>query len=254
MTVEPNLEKFFVELKKADFNPSTLQEDEETLQLLLWYFDAGRTQNVMEEFFDTAKTPRKDAEQILTNLAKLYPLSTSLVMDIMRQAQKPTYDDGRELFRDAEFLEGFDMAKKMRDEIISVFAGIEGNVIRLTKETQEYLQEINNLHADMENLERQAENFRSRREERDELQRRVNQLQNDINEGELTRQIENLKDTERQLERTKNSLIDEKNKKQNKIDELKKEIGELENKKSTSIEEIGMIRELFRKFPVDAED
>ena len=81
MAVEPNLEKFFVELKKADFNPSTLQEDEETLQLLLWYFNAGRTQIVMEEFFDASKTPRKDAEQILTNLAKLYPLSTSLVMN-----------------------------------------------------------------------------------------------------------------------------------------------------------------------------
>ena len=254
MAVEPNLEKFFVELKKADFNPSTLQEDEETLQLLLWYFNAGRTQIVMEEFFDASKTPRKDAEQILTNLAKLYPLSTSLVMDIMRQARKPAYEDGHELFRDAEFLEGFDMAKKMRDEIVAVFSEIEGNVVRLTRETQDYVQEINNLHANIENLEREAENFRSRRNERDELQRRVSQLQTDINEGELSRQIENLQDTVRQLENEKNRLLDEKNKKQNKIDELKREIGELENKKSTSAEEIGMIRELFKKFPVDAED
>lgn len=253
MDFEPGKESFLARLKASDFNPSNLLEDVTALAEILWYLDERRTQEIVIEILTPEKTSRADAEQIITNLAKLYPLSRALVGKIMSSLRKPKYEDGVELYRDAEFLEGYDVAKTMRDEIVKTFSEVESKVIRITKEVQNYKNDLARLNKDKSELERNLAQLREVAAERDRVQAEVAQLRIDTDEQTLRKQIEELNNERNQLEATKaeHKLRVEQSEKS--IRDVKAELRDLE-KTSNRDEEINLIRELFKKFPNDAED
>lgn len=253
MDFEPSKESFLARLKESDFSPSTLIEDVQTLQEILWYLDEERTGEIVKEILAPEKTPRLDAEQIITNLAKLYPLSRAIIMKIMSPLRKPKYPDGKTLYRDAEFLDGFDVAKIMRDEIVATFNEVENRILHLTRDVQDYKRKLENLKADRAALERQAAALRNIAEERDAVQAQVDQLRIDTDEKKLKKQIDDLNAEKNQLE---NKLAGHRLKIENReksIRDLKAELKDLE-KNSNSNDEVRLIKELFKKFPNDAED
>ena len=253
MDIEPNKESFLARLKESNFSPSTLIADAQALQEILWYLDEERTREIVTEVLTPEKTTRLEAEQIITNLAKLYPLSKALVMEIMSARLKPKYPDGKTLYSDAEFLEGFDVAKNMRDEIVATFNEVENKIYRLTKEVTDYKRKLENLKADRAALEKQSKALRNIAEERDKVQAQIDQLRIDTDANKLKQQIDDLNVEKNQLE---SKLAEHKlkmdNRKKN-IRDLKAELKNLEQH-SDAKEEVRLIKELFKKFPQDAED
>lgn len=253
MDFEPSKESFLARLKTTDFNPSNLLTDAQALQEILWYLDEKRTGEIVPEILTPEKTSRTEAEQIITNLAKLYPLSRALVGKILSSLRKPAYPDGKELYRDAEFLDGFDVAKIMRDEIVKTFSDVENRVVHLTKEVQDYRNKLARLRQDKSALERQASALRDVAAERDKVQAEVNQLKIDTDENRLRQQINELNIEKNQLEAIKAYHQSQVEKSQKSIRTLKEELETLESQSNYS-EEIKQIKSLFRKFPKDAED
>lgn len=253
MDFEASKESFLARLKTAEFNPSNLLTDAQALQEILWYLDEKRTGEIVPEILTPEKTSRAEAEQIITNLAKLFPLSKVLIGKILSSLRKPVYPDGKELYKDAEFLDGFDVAKTMRDEIVKTFADVENRVFNLTKEVQDYRNSLARLKQDKSALEKQAATLRTVAAERDKVQAEVDRLKIDTDENSLRQQINELNIEKNQLEAIKadhNSQIEQR---QKNIRDLKEELETLESQSNYS-EEIKQIKSLFKKFPKDAED
>ena len=253
MDFEPSKESFFERLKSSDFAPSNLLEDVQALQEILWYLDERRAREIATEILTPEKTNRAEAKQIITNLAKLYPLSGALVKKIMSFLRKPNYPDGKELFRDTEFLDGFDVAKVMRDEIVATFNDVENRIFHLTKEVQDYKRKLENLTADKVTLERQAATLRTVAAERDNLQAQVDKLRLDTDENRLKQQMDELNAERNRLEAMRAEHLAQINQCEKSIRDVKTELQDLE-KRSNNTEEVRLIKELFKIFPPDAED
>lgn len=248
MAVEPNKENFLAQMKDADFDISQLDAD--AMQEIFWYLN--RPAEVLGDVFDKNKTSRREAEQIITNLAKIYPLSREIVLAIMSNSRSPQYSDGKKIYRDAAFLEGFDVAEKVKQEILSTLKDIEDRVVLLTKDTRDYRQSLENLKSDRQRLERAAADLDKLRNERNRLEREVEKLREDTDEKKLQSKIDELNVEIQRLEgkkRRHNADVEEKSRR---INELEAELQALE-KNIDNEEEIRLIRELLRKFPADAE-
>ena len=248
MAVEPNKENFLAQMKDADFDISQLDVD--AMQEIFWYLN--RPAEVLGDVFDKNKTSSREAEQIITNLAKIYPLSREIVLAIMSNSRSPQYSDGKKIYRDAAFLEGFDVAEKVKQEILSTLKDIEDRVVLLTKDTRDYRQSLENLKSDRQRLERAAADLDKLRNERNRLEREVEKLREDTDEKKLQSKIDELNVEIQRLEgkkRRHNADVEEKSRR---INELEAELQALE-KNIDNEEEIRLIRELLRKFPADAE-
>ena len=253
MAFEPNKENFMARLTAADFEVDDLLDDAEALQEVLWYLDIRRTREIVDTLFDPKVTSRPQAAQMIKNLAKLYPLSKSLIMNIMADVREGSRENGRRLYRDAAFLDGFDAAEETRRAILSTFREINGRIIRLTKEVNDYQRSLEQLKGERDRLNNAAGDLEDLRRERDELQAQVDKLRADTDEKKLREENENLRVILEQLEGEKRRRQTEKQEKQRRIDEVKAELAELANR-TDSAEETQMIKDLLKKFPSDAED
>lgn len=253
MAFEPNKKNFMARLTSADFNVEDLLKDVDALQEVLWYLDGRRAREIVDTVFDVKATTRSRAAQLIKNLAKLYPLSKPLVMSLMADVREVSRDDGRRLYRDASFLEGFDAAEETRRAIIATFREIGGRVIRLTKEVSDYQQALEKLSGERESLNQVAGNLEELRRERDDLQAQVDKLREDTDEKILREQNENLRVTLEQLEGEKRRRQAETQEKERRLAEVKAELKDLAEHTDSS-EETRMIKDLLKKFPSDAED
>ena len=245
MAFEPNKKIFLERLKSINFDISTVAKDTDALQEIFWYFDGNRDWEIVEDILNPVLTTPEDAKQIITNLAKIYPLSRTVIMKIMIDSRAPKYSD-------EYFLIGFDVAKKVRAEILSVFKEVEEQLFRLTKATNDYRRSLIKLNAEYEKLEIQAQELQELRAERDYLQQQVDQLREDTKQETLKNKIEELQVEKNQLESEKHRQQSEIEQRQKNILKLKAELTDLAKKLNPS-EELQMIRELLKKFPVDAE-
>ena len=253
MAFEPNKENFMARLTATDFEVEDLLEDGDALQEVLWYLDGRRTREIIDTVFDAKATTRSRAAQLIKNLAKLYPLSKPLIMGIMADVREVSRDDGRRLYRDASFLEGFDAAEETRRAILATFKEIGGRVIRLTREVSDYQRSLEQLKGERERLNQAAGKLEDLRRERDELQVQVDKLREDTDEKNLRAQNENLRVALEQLEGEKRRRQAENQEKERRIAEIKAELNDL-TKRTDSSEEMRMIKDLLKKFPSDAED
>lgn len=253
MNFEPDKKHFFAVLKAADFNPSNLLKNPQSLQEILWYFDEDRIKEIAKEILSPEKNSRDDAEQIITNLAKLYPLSKFLVMEIMSSLRKPNYSDGKPLYCDAEFLDGFDVGKTMHAEITATFNEVESRIIRLTKEVKEYKNSLESLKANKNELQRQSAALREVANERDNLRAQIEQLRIDADENRLKQQMDELKAEKNQLEAAISGHKLRVSQYEKNIRDIKAELKDWEQRPQYAAE-VRALKELFKKFPNDAED
>ena len=245
MAFEPNKKKFLAQLKLKDFDIANFVEKTDELQEIFWYLDARRAPEIVDDILNPALTKPEEIRQIVTNLAKLYPLSRAAVMEILHKARVPSY-------LDEDFLAGFDAAQELRKEIAAVFKAVESHIIRLTSKTNLYQNELNNLRADNERLQKTVQGMQSLREERDRVKAEVDRLREDTDRQTLQKRIDELEAEKNQLESEKHRQASEIDRRQKNIQEIKAELAELEKRLDPS-EELSMLRELFRKFPADAE-
>ena len=152
MAFEPNKENFMARLKAADFEVSDLLEDADALQEVLWYLDSRRAREIVDTLFDPKETSRAQAEQLIRNFAKLYPLSKSLIMNIMADVREGARDGNRRIYRDAAFLEGFDAMETTRRVILDTFREISKRVNRPTREVINYQQALDRLNGERDKL------------------------------------------------------------------------------------------------------
>ena len=251
MAFEPNKENFMARLTATDFNVEDLLEDVDALQEVLWYLDSRRTREIVEAVFDAKTTTH--SPQLIKNLAKLYPLSKPLIMSLMADVREIQRDDGKRLYRDASFLEGFDAAEETRRAILATFKEIGGRVIRLTKEVNKYQQTLEDLEGERARLNQVAGELEDLRRTRDELQAQVDKLREDTDEKKLREQNENLRVILEQLEGEKRRRQTEQQEKERRIAVIKNELKVLAEHTDSS-EETRMIKDLLKKFPSDAED
>ena len=254
MAFEPNKENFMARLKAADFEVSDLLEDADALQEVLWYLDSRRAREIVDTLFNPKATSRAQAEQLIRNFAKLYPLSKSLILGIMADVREGARDGNKRIYRDAAFLEGFDAAEEARRAILATFREIGGRVIRLTREVSDYQRALEQLKGERDKLNSVAGELEDLRRERDELQAQVDKLREDTDEKKLREQSENLRVALEQLEGEKRRRQAENQEKERRINELKAELDDWANHADSSAEETQMIKDLLKKFPSDAED
>ena len=245
MAFEPNKENFLARLEDANFDIAKFLDNGDELQEIFWYLDARRANEITGDILKICTQNRKASEQILTNLAKLYPLSRAIVLNLFAQAHALNYPD-------AYFLAGFDTAKRVHAEITAIFKEVGQRILRLTREAQEYQRTLENLHADYDRLEKSAQELQNLRDERDRLQCEVNQLREDTDRKKLQARIEELETEKNQLEGERHRQQAEFEKREKYLNDVRAELSELE-KRLDSSEELQMLRELFKKFPVDAE-
>lgn len=251
MAREPKKESFFAQLKAADFDGSSLLKDTDDLQEILWFLEEKRTKEILADLLNPQKTSRDDAEQIIKNLAKIYPLSKTLVMSLMANRSEPRYPNGEKIYRDASFLEGFDTAEAMKNSILATFGEINNRIIFLSSEVRDYTASLNKLTADYDRLKNAATNSSQLRQERDELQAKIDQLRADADEKKVREQIDELKLEIQKYNSDKTRREAEIKEQRKRLDEVKAELRDL-GKNSDSAEETRLIKDLLKKFPLDA--
>lgn len=252
--MEPNKENFMARLTSKNFSVEELLDDVDSLKEVLWYLDGGRTREIVETLFDAEVTSREESAQLIKNLAKLYPLSKSLIMSIMADSRElPHAVNDRPLYRDYLFLNGFDAAEETRLAIIATFNEINSNLFLLTREVKKYRKSLEELEGERDRLNETTETLETLRHERDELQAQIDRLRADNDEQKFREENENLHGTLIRLEGEKKRRQAELAEKRCCIKLLTAELAASADK-DKSAEETQLLKELMKKFPSDAED
>lgn len=246
VNMEPNKENFMVRMTAEEFKVEDLLEDFDALKEVLWYLDGRRTREIVDTLFDAATTSRKQAAQMIKNLAKLYPLSKPLIMSIMADNRELPREGDRIIYRDASFLDGFDAAESTRRMIIATLSKIDERIRQITVDVKIYRQSLNNLEGERDRLNQSAEALEDLRNERDKLQAEVDKLREEADEEKLRVTLERLESEKRRRQ-------DEIQEQRRRLDKVEAELKALENQIDSS-EEAQLIKELLKKFPSDAED
>lgn len=253
MPFEPNKENFMARLKDSNFAVADLLEEPDVLREVLWYLDSARTKEIVDTLLDAQQTSGTEATHFIKNIAKLYPLSKSLVMSIMSDFRRIILEDGTSVYRDITFLGGLDEAYETKKAICDTFNEITARGLRLTTIVANYLDDLDNLYVERDNLDNLVEKLKSSRDKRDKLQEKINKMRADNDEEKLRQEIEQL-EAELNLRQSEKARLDgEIAAKQCRIDAIRQEISELEQT-NASDEELRKIQDLFKQFPKDAED
>lgn len=246
-------ENFMALLKDSNFKVAYLFEEPDVLREVLWYLDSARTTEIVDTLLDAQQTSGTEAAQFIKNVAKLYPLSKSLVMSIMSDFRGIRRKDGTIVYRDLAFLGGLDEANETKNAIRDTFNEITARGSRLTTIVNNYLNELNNLYAERDDLDDLVANLQSVRNKRDVLQEKIDKMRADNDEEKLRQEIEQFEAELNMRQSEKARLEGELAEKKRRIDAIKQEISELEQT-NASDEELRKIQDLFKQFPKDAED
>lgn len=237
---EPKIEHFFAVLKHRDFSVGSLASQIDDLAEFLHYVDPVRADSVVEAI---EKQSEDDRMQLIKSLACSYPLSQHIVARILKRIKGS----------DADFISEFDIQEIVLKSLRSNFDVFSAGMRRLTQQTNEYNDGIKELESKLEEYKTSADALKDLRKQRDKLQADVTRMEQEANADSLNKAIEDLEREKDQLE----DKIREKNDKKKQLDSsianLKKELSASKEKMETD-EERKMLRELFKKFPIDAED
>lgn len=219
-------------------NPENLEE----LQELLYYFDPDRAETISKEL---ASFPEKDASKIVRNIASSYPLSQALLWRILRDVR----------FSDSAAVYGYDFSENVRRAIKELLNTTKEQTFggKTTNYFREYEKDIDSLEKEAAELKKQDADFRELREKRSCLQKEVETMKHEFDRNEQTHIIENLERELQSIERDKHDLEEQQHKLHDSLDQAKKELKKME-KRLDPKEEVGILRELLRKFPPDVEE
>ena len=244
---EPKIDHFLSLLADKNFGPIALNENPDNIAEVLWYIDPERAGSVLNKLIESPEKNEVKTEerrkQIITNLTKLYPLTQSLVLDILRNVN----------YSDDAFLVGFDLQQKVKQQIKSIMDNVKDKRLKLTGDVSRYTKEIEELNAEKEDLLQSADEHREAKERLENLRSEVQRLRHETDEEELTRRINELEGEKNRLEEELVRQKDEQNKRSAEIEHLARELEAMQDRLDPG-EETRLLRDLLRKFPHDAEE
>ena len=243
MTRDPNIESFFAILEDEEFEPAKLIDDEggaDNLQEILWYMNESRVDQICDELNqkDDARRTR-----VIQNVARLYPMSRALLYKILSRIRGSDY----------YVMRGVDLNGQLLNLIKQLLDDIASQTGKTTKRFQDYRRDVENRKNEVETLRAASEQFKELKDERDRLDREIEQLRREADSGSLTRDIEALKDEELELRNRLRQNQADYDKRHATVNELKLELQSMQSRLDSG-EELRLLRDLLEKFPPDAED
>ena len=245
MANEPKLENFFANLADKTFNPADLGRGDDTarerLVEVLWYLDDSRTAEVTKKL--TEKRDVSETRVIMTNLTRLYPLSRSLVLQILRDIPQSDHD----------FVAGLDAGQNVYRTIKKLLNEAEEASGITTKDFRVYKEDVERLENQAKQMEEKAVAFSEQLEKKRKLEERISKLERETDEARIQEDIAKLEDKERTLQQRQKQQKERREKMQKTIKEWEREL-EADKDKLKENEALPLLRELLAKFPADAED
>lgn len=234
---EPQISSFFSILKDPKFTVRILN-NEDALREMLYYLDPERSQNVLSALMGRTNEDRK---QIITNLAKLYPLSRFLIKVIVDN------------FKDSDdfVCDGFELERGVINSLTRALNTMKKKVHNNTF--------FNSCKEKLSKLNDQVKDLQPQIDEAMELARREQELKEQLETDKKSREIAALKESIKSLEDQINSLENDLKNNQQKREENEMRVArlckDLENQhESWSLEQQELWHQLLSKFPADGEE
>lgn len=246
---EPKIDHFLSMLADKNFQPVALKDNLDNMAEVLWYIDPERAKGgeVVNKLIESPESNEVKTEerrkQIITNLAKLYPLSQNLVLNILRNVD----------YSDDAFLVGFDLQQKVKQQIKSIMDKVKDRRGKLTGDVSRYTKEMEQLNAEKEELLQSADEHREARERLENLRSEVERLQQETDVQEMKRRTSEYESEKNRLEAELARQKDEQNKRSAEIEHLARELEAIQDRLDPG-DETRMLRDLLRHFPKDTED
>lgn len=238
MSSEPKLETFISRIKKDNLQLEKLYNNPDNLKELLWFFDEERGNEVAQKIYEEVDVH----DDIVKNLARLYPLSKHVLNALYQQDVKEA---------DGYFI---DVLKESGDIVASVeevISRIEVEKLNITTTFTDYQKRVESLKKEIEEKQASLNDLAAQKEE-------VTSLQGELDK--ISREISDLKNIEI------NKLKKEKTAKDNELKRLKSEkeklngdIGKInkqlqaEEKNISDEQIIAKLRELSKMLPAGVE-
>lgn len=245
MKGEPKLENLLAVVSMSDFSIDVLVEDTDKLQELLYFCCEDHAENVsmvLKEKFSNGDNSEKLAT-IVTNFAKLYPLTREIIGHIILDIQQSDY----------MIQQGIDTKGLLLKRLEIMFKNMRGDKRRLTRQVEEYEQKIATLKADKETYSTELTKINELIAERDRLQQEVDHLRSECNPENQNIKIKQLQDELEKLKIQQKDNIRKEKELNADIEKITKEIKEDEGK-MLNREARSLLKKLVNQFPSDQED
>lgn len=234
---EPQLTNFLILLEDPGFKTSRLDK-EDTLREVLCYLRSEQNRSVIEAL--KKKNPA-ERQNIIRNLAALYPLSRNLVEAVLKEfAQSDQY-----------LCEGFGFHKDLIKNLSNILDSMKGKI-----GTTNFFNECKNKVRD---LEKKAEEQQPKFDEVRAMLKRRDELDEELERGRDAQEIKRLEEENAALESKIAGLVDKKRTLAKKLEENrareKRMLDELAALKDVgSGEQKELWNRLAATFPSDAEE
>lgn len=242
MANEPNLDHFLALLSEKDFPENAIHHLKENIDEFYWYLDEEK-EGRAGEVVDAISQLEAERDQIFMSLVSLYPLSRSLILQILYGFPESDYG----------IIKGYDFEELMLHEITKFVDRVAEKRVKLTQYGNEYRKDIEDLQKRIQELETSAAKYGTLLQQKNELTEKRDQLERDIQEDKLNSDIAELQTDIERLKRQKQDQAERKKDLQKEKSSIQKELKALENKMDAQ-QDIDLLRELLKKFPSDAEE
>lgn len=238
MSSEPKLETFISRIKKDNLQLEKLYNNPDNLKELLWFFDEERGNEVAQKIYEEVDVH----DDIVKNLARLYPLSKHVLNALYQQDVKEA---------DGYFI---DVLKESGDIVASVedvISSIEVEKLNITTTFTDYQKRVESLKKEIEEKQASLNDLAAQKAEVTRLQGELNKISKEVSALKNT-DIDDLKKKKTAKDNELKRLKSEKEKLNGDIGKINKQLqAEKENISDEQI--IAKLRELSKMLPAGVE-
>lgn len=236
MSSEPKLDTFISRIKKDNLQLEKLYNNPDNLKELLWFFDEERGNEVAQKIYEEVDVH----DDIVKNLARLYPLSKHVLNALYQQDVKEA---------DGYFI---DVLKESGDIVTSVeevISRIEVEKLNITTTFTDYKRRVESLRKEIEEKQASLKDLDVQKAEVTRLQSELETISKKISD---LKNIDELKKQKTAKDEELKYLKSENEKLRGDIDKIDKQLqAEKENISDERI--IAKLRELSKMLPAGVE-
>lgn len=238
MSSEPKLETFISRIKKDNLQLEKLYNNPDNLKELLWFFDEERGNEVAQKIYEEVDVH----DDIVKNLARLYPLSKNVLNALYQQDVKEA---------DGYFI---DVLKESGDIVASVeevISRIEVEKLNITTTFTDYKRRVESLKKEIEEKQASLNDLAVQKEEATRLQGELDKISREISDLKNI-EINKLKKEKTAKDNELKRLKSEKEKLNGDIGKINKQL-QAEEKNISDEQIIAKLRELSKMLPAGVE-
>lgn len=238
MSSEPKLETFISRIKKDNLQLEKLYNNPDNLKELLWFFDEERGNEVAQKIYEEVDVH----DDIVKNLARLYPLSKHVLNALYQQDVKEA---------DGYFI---DVLKESGDIVASVeevISRIEVEKLNITTTFTDYQKRVESLKKEIEEKQASLKDLAAQKAEVTRLQSELETISKEIHDLQSVG-IEKLKKYRDEKNKKLYDLRSEKEKLRGDIVKINKQL-QAEEKNISDEQIIAKLRELSKMLPAGVE-